>query len=288
MLMSAQASLECPPHCSACRLRQTDAFSAVKPAELAFVEAFRSATSQISAGGTIIYEQKPSGKLFTLYSGWAFRYKTLSDGRRQILNFLLPGDFIGLQQEFADSAMHGIEAVTDVALCVFPRNGLWDLFRNHPSLGYDGEKDFAPITLLAVQPMVFCVDANSPLKSARELIAFGKTKDKRATYGTGGVGSAAHLTGEMFNSTAGTSFTHIPYKGTAPLAVAIISSELAMGVISAIDAIPQLKGGKLRCLAVSTAKRSPTVPEIPAGVWPSSGSSCSTTSNISTGSGPGR
>ena len=137
MLMSAQASPECPPHCSACRLRQTDAFSAVKPAELAFVEAFRSATSQISAGGTIIYEQKPSGKLFTLYSGWAFRYKTLSDGRRQILNFLLPGDFIGLQQEFADSAMHGIEAVTDVALCVFPRNGLWDLFRQYPSLGYD-------------------------------------------------------------------------------------------------------------------------------------------------------
>ena len=133
----------------------------------------------------------------------------------------------------------------------------------YANLGYDGEKDFAPITLLAVQPMVFCVDANSPLKSLRELIAFGKTKDKRATYGTGGIGSAAHLTGEMFNSTAGTSFTHIPYKGTAPLAVAIISGELAMGVISAIDAIPQLKGGKLRCLAVSTAKRSPAVPEIP-------------------------
>jgi tripartite-type tricarboxylate transporter receptor subunit TctC len=133
----------------------------------------------------------------------------------------------------------------------------------YTNLGYDGEKDFAPITLLAVQPMVFCVDANSPHKSMRELIAFGKTKDKRATYGTGGIGSAAHLTGEIFNSTAGTSFTHIPYKGTAPLAVAIISGELAMGVISAIDAIPQLKGGKLRCLAVSTSKRSPTIPDVP-------------------------
>lgn len=135
--MSATTSTSCPPACSACRLRQTGAFIAAKPDELAFIEAFRSATSQVPAGTTIIHEQKPNGKLFTLYSGWAFRYKTLSDGRRQILNFLLPGDFIGLQQEFADGAMHGIEAVTDAALCVFPRDRLWDLFRSYPSLGYD-------------------------------------------------------------------------------------------------------------------------------------------------------
>ncbi len=126
-----------PPACKNCKLRQSGAFSAVKPDELAFIEGFRTATRRISAGGTIIYEQKPNGKLFTLYSGWAFRYKTLSDGRRQILNFLLPGDFIGLQQEFADGAMHGIEAVTDVSLCVFARDSLWDLFRSYPSLGYD-------------------------------------------------------------------------------------------------------------------------------------------------------
>ena len=126
-----------PAACQACRLRQTGAFTAVKPDELAFIETFRASTTSASAGSTLIYEQKPNGKLFTLYSGWAFRYKTLSDGRRQILNFLLPGDLIGLQQEFADGAMHGIEAVTDVSLCVFKRDGLWDMFRHHPSLGYD-------------------------------------------------------------------------------------------------------------------------------------------------------
>lgn len=131
------SSGNCPPHCSGCRLRQTDAFMVVKPEELAFIEAFRSGTSVVPAGGTVIYEQKSNGKLFTLYSGWAFRFKTLSDGRRQILNFLLPGDFIGLQQEFSEGAMHGIEAVTDVALCVFPSEGLWKLFREHPRLGYD-------------------------------------------------------------------------------------------------------------------------------------------------------
>lgn len=127
----------CAQRCADCRLRQTEAFTPVKPDELQFIEAYRSGTIVVPAGGTIIYEQKSDGKIFTLYSGWAFRYKTLNDGRRQILNFLLPGDLVGLQQEFADGAMHGIDAITDVALCVFPRDGLWDLFRKYPGLGYD-------------------------------------------------------------------------------------------------------------------------------------------------------
>jgi CRP/FNR family transcriptional regulator len=127
----------CPPRCNACGLRKTGTFMPVNAEELKFIEAFRTGTTAVRAGGTILYEQKPNGKLFTLYSGWAFRYKTLSDGRRQILNFLLPGDFIGLQQKFADGAMHGIEAVTDTSLCVFPREGLWELFRGFPNLGYD-------------------------------------------------------------------------------------------------------------------------------------------------------
>jgi CRP-like cAMP-binding protein len=118
-------------------LRQTGAFTPVEPATLQFIEKFRSDTMAVAAGGTIIREQQPGGKLFTIYAGWAFRYKSLSDGRRQILNFLLPGDLVGLQQEFSDGAMHGIEAVTDVSLCVFPRDGLWELFREHPALGYD-------------------------------------------------------------------------------------------------------------------------------------------------------
>ncbi len=91
----------------------------------------------MAAGAQIIPEHKSSARLFTLYAGWAFRFKTLSDGRRQILNFLAPGDFIGLQEEFADGATPGVEAVTDVGLCVFPRDDLWPLFREYPSLGYD-------------------------------------------------------------------------------------------------------------------------------------------------------
>ncbi|CAN5430630.1 Crp/Fnr family transcriptional regulator [soil metagenome] len=126
-----------PPKCEACRLRKTGAFTAVSDDEMSFIESFRASTLKRPAGSTLMHEQKPGGKLFTLYAGWAFRYKTLSDGRRQILNFLLPGDLIGLQQEFSDGAMHGIEALTDVSLCVFPRDGLWELFRRYPNLGYD-------------------------------------------------------------------------------------------------------------------------------------------------------
>ncbi|MEO7399313.1 MAG: Crp/Fnr family transcriptional regulator [Polaromonas sp.] len=135
--LAAAASKNCPPRCTACRLRQSGVFTSVTAPELAFIEGYRSGTSVVPAGGTVIREQNPRSRIFTLYSGWAFRYKTLSDGRRQILNFLLPGDLIGLQQEFADGAMHGIEAVTDVSLCEFAREGLWDLFRQFPSLGYD-------------------------------------------------------------------------------------------------------------------------------------------------------
>jgi CRP/FNR family transcriptional regulator, anaerobic regulatory protein len=134
---SPASSAAVPPRCVNCRLRRTETFTPVKPDTIDFIEEFRSGTTQLDAGATIIREQQPNGKLFTLYSGWAFRYKSLSDGRRQILNFLLPGDLVGLQQKFSDNSMHGVEAVTDVSLCAFPRDGLWDLFRRHPELGYD-------------------------------------------------------------------------------------------------------------------------------------------------------
>ncbi len=133
----------------------------------------------------------------------------------------------------------------------------------YSQLGYDAEKDFAPISLVAVQPLVFCVNAQSPIKTVQELIAVGKAGDKKPTFGSAGVGSVAHLTGELFNSSAGTTFTHIPYKGTAPLTVALMGGELTMGVLSAIDAVPQVKSGKLRALAVSTRQRSPSLPDVP-------------------------
>jgi len=131
------ASPVCPHHCDACGLRRTSAFTAVTAEELSFINSIRSGSHSVQAGGILIAEHRPNGRLYTLYAGWAFRYKTLSDGRRQILNFLLPGDLIGLQQEFGDTAMHGVDALTDCNFCVFPTDSLWTLFHAHPRLGYD-------------------------------------------------------------------------------------------------------------------------------------------------------
>lgn len=145
-----------PPECQNCPLRELHAFAPVDEAELRFIEAYRSGMGVFEAGQTILPEHATGEWLYTVYEGWAFRFKSLSDGRRQILNFLLPGDFIGLQEQFADGASHGVEALTPVRLCRFPKMGLWSLYREFPSLGYDvtwlaaREENIIDETLLSV------------------------------------------------------------------------------------------------------------------------------------------
>ena len=128
---------EQPPKCRQCPLRQSGKFSPVTAGELDFIYALRSDTQRFKAGQTLVRERSRGRRMYTLFSGWAFRYKTLSDGRRQILNFLLPGDLFGLQQQFAEGATHGVEAMTACSACVFPAQSLWEIYRNHPNLGYD-------------------------------------------------------------------------------------------------------------------------------------------------------
>ena len=89
------------------------------------------------AGAEIIRAGDDCPELYTLYSGWAFRFKMLPDGRRQILNFLLPGDLLGLQAAMFDAALYGIEALTDVQFCVLPRRKVWALFGEMPGLAFD-------------------------------------------------------------------------------------------------------------------------------------------------------
>ena len=137
--------------CERCALRTNPAFLPIPEAECEAIQSFRRATRVVEAGRSIIDEHSSSPQLFTLYSGWAFRFKSLSDGRRQILNFLLPGDFIGLQEEFADGLTHGVEAAGTVTLCVFERKDLWQMFHSQPKLGYD-------ITWLAAREEKFVDD----------------------------------------------------------------------------------------------------------------------------------
>jgi CRP/FNR family transcriptional regulator, anaerobic regulatory protein len=123
--------------CQACPLKKLEVFRAVSPKEIAFIEEFKSGEFVTDAGATILAEGTSGPHLFTVLSGWAFRYKMLSDGRRQILNFVLPGDFIGLQSSMLNEMQHSVEALTKMVLCVFPRDKLWDLYSNHPSLAFD-------------------------------------------------------------------------------------------------------------------------------------------------------
>lgn len=130
-------SVEPPAQCGTCLLHDLhEVFLPASDEERQAIAAFRSGTRDVRAGGAIIEERERSTHLYTLYSGWAFRYKTLSDGRRQILHFLLPGDLVGLQDEFAEGRTHGVQAATDVRLCAFPRERLWGFFHAQPKMGY--------------------------------------------------------------------------------------------------------------------------------------------------------
>ncbi len=113
------------------------AFRAFTEKELNFMETFKSGELTVDPGSTILLDGTNSAHLFTLLSGWAFRFKTLEDGRRQILNFVLPGDFLGLQGSIFDKMQHSVEALTATTLCVFPREKVWSLFENHPGLAFD-------------------------------------------------------------------------------------------------------------------------------------------------------
>ena len=123
--------------CIDCPLRALPLFLPHAPEELALVQSLKRREIRLDAGEAVIHEGQVGTRLFTLLQGWAYRFKTLSDGRRQILNFLLAGDFIGVQQKMSDAAAHGVVALTPVRLCVFDRDALWELHRGQPSMGFN-------------------------------------------------------------------------------------------------------------------------------------------------------
>ncbi|MBI1406866.1 MAG: helix-turn-helix domain-containing protein [Caulobacter sp.] len=123
--------------CHACPLRRLPAFKTGRPDEIDFIQTMKVGEETYAAGETIIAEGAEGSPLYSLLSGWAFRYSTLADGRRQILNFLLPGELIGVQANFLGAATHGVEALGPAVLCRLARNKMWDLYRNHPTLGFD-------------------------------------------------------------------------------------------------------------------------------------------------------
>lgn len=123
--------------CTECPLRKRPAFIPKSAKEIEYLTALKRDHIRLAAGTDIIHPGQTDAEVYTLFSGWAFRYQELPDGRRQILNFLLPGDLLGLQTTLLDPAEHGVEALTTVELCVHPRNRLLQVFGDMPKLAYD-------------------------------------------------------------------------------------------------------------------------------------------------------
>jgi tripartite-type tricarboxylate transporter receptor subunit TctC len=134
------------------------------------------------------------------------------------------------------------------------------LYRTMP---YDPIKDFAPITLVATTPNVLVLNPTLPVNSVRELVAYAKAHPGTLSFGSGSNGSAGHLAGELFKAEAGVDMVHIPYKGGAPALQALLAGDTQLMFDNLANSTPQLKAGKLKALAVTTAKRSALIPELP-------------------------
>jgi tripartite-type tricarboxylate transporter receptor subunit TctC len=134
------------------------------------------------------------------------------------------------------------------------------LSRNLP---YDPVRDFAPITLVASQQLVLLANPGFAAKSVPELIQLAKAKPGQIAFATAGNGTGGHLTGELLKLLAGIDLLHVPYKGSAPALVDVISGQVPLTFISVITGLPQIKSGRVRALAVSGRRRSPALPEVP-------------------------
>jgi len=149
-------ALEPAVACSECSLRRLPLFLDHIAEEVELVQSLKRGARRFGAAETLIHEGQTDAPLYTLLEGWAFRYKTLSDGRRQILSFLLAGDFVGVQQKMGDAAAHGVDTLTEALFCVFQRDALWEIHRRSPSMGFNvtwltaHEESLVDDTLLSV------------------------------------------------------------------------------------------------------------------------------------------
>jgi tripartite-type tricarboxylate transporter receptor subunit TctC len=133
----------------------------------------------------------------------------------------------------------------------------------YKGLTYHPLRDFAPITWATSGSNVLVVHPSVPARSVQELIALAKAQPDKLSYGSSGAGNAGHLAGELFNGMAGIKMVHIPYKGGAPAMIDLLAGQIQLIFSSAPTAVPQVKAGKIRGLAVTTARRSLVLPELP-------------------------
>jgi tripartite-type tricarboxylate transporter receptor subunit TctC len=133
----------------------------------------------------------------------------------------------------------------------------------YKKLPFDTLKDFAPISLFANVEAVFVVNPSLPVKSVNEFLALAKAQPGKLNMGSAGVGASSHLAGLLFVSFTGINTTHVPYKGGGPMATAVVANEAQWAISPAAALVGLIRAGRLRAIAISSAKRSPILPELP-------------------------
>jgi len=133
----------------------------------------------------------------------------------------------------------------------------------YKKMPFDPIKDFAPLSRVAMVPNLLVANPSQPFKSVKEMIAYAKANPGKVNFGSAGNGSSIHLSGELFKQMTGVDMQHVPYKGSAPAVSDLIGGQISVMFDNMPSAIPHVKAGKLRALAVTTAKRSPALPDVP-------------------------
>ena len=146
----------------------------------------------------------------------------------------------------------------------FAANGTYAIAPNFMKLPYDVKKDLAPVALIGISPLALMVHPSVPAKSAKELIALAKARPGAIHYGSAGQGSTGHLAAELLGMLANVKLTHVPYRGAAPAAIALISGETEMLISGVSASHPHIKAGRVRALGVTSAKRVQLLPQVPA------------------------
>jgi tripartite-type tricarboxylate transporter receptor subunit TctC len=134
----------------------------------------------------------------------------------------------------------------------------------YKKLNYNVVKDFSPVSLVASSSLMLVANPSVPVKNVSELIAYDKANPGKVSFGSSGAGTPLHLAGELFNTQAGTSILHVPYKGAAPALTDVLGGQIQTAIVGTPAALPYVKSGKLTALGVTSLKRSMNAPDIPA------------------------
>ena len=216
------------------------------------------------AQGAASFPSKPIHMIVPFAPGGATDYMARTIAQKMQANM---GQPVVVENRPGANAILGTDAVAKAApdgytlvLCAFGHATNPYLLTKLP---YDTLKDLAPVTLLVTGPLMLALTPSIPANSVQELVAYMKANPGKLNYASGGNGSSQHFAGELFQSMTGTKMVHVPYKGTAPAYIDLLSGQVSMIFDNMVTALPQVKAGKMRALGVSSAQRAAQAPDVP-------------------------